>query len=218
MSYNNNWLKTLSESYIKNAKKSNIKEDLSEQIAFNENLLTIIEVLCEELGIDAEGLINEAVTVARHKEHQAKIEKLQDEGKHEEAYDAQDAHHEELRSDKVHGEGGKVVHSGHEGLGWKMAVRSPSDEDIEHIKGIVKKVGHIVTAAPDDSYATSSDDIKTSHPNPDFDARPHPVVSRLVKASSPKKTATSTPAKPVEKPSASSTDPIGRFSSASKKN
>lgn len=218
MSYNNNWLKTLSESYIKNARKSNIKEDLNEQIAFNESLLTIIEVLCEELGIDAEGLINEAVTVARHKEHEAKIQQLQDAGDYEGSYDAEDAHHEELRSDKVHGEGGTVVHSGHRGLGWKMAINSPSDEDVGHIQDIVKKVGHIVTAAPDDAYATSSDDIKTSHPNPDFDARPHPVVSRLVKASSPKKTAASEPAKPANKLSASSTDPIGRFSSASKKN
>ena len=96
-----------------------------------------------------------------------------------------------------------------------MAIRNPSDEDIGHIQGIVKKVGHIVTAAPDNAYATSRDDINTSHPKPDFGANSHPVVSRLVKASSPKKTAASASAKPV---SASSTDPIGRFSSASKNN
>lgn len=56
MSYSNNWLQTISEAYkskTKKKEKAYVEED-------TETLLTIIEVLCEELDIDAEGLLLEA--------------------------------------------------------------------------------------------------------------------------------------------------------------
>ncbi len=59
MSYNNNWAKTLSESYIQNNRPTNLQEQLDEQIALNEELLNLVDALCEELGIDVEDLVEE---------------------------------------------------------------------------------------------------------------------------------------------------------------
>lgn len=53
MSYSNNWLQTISEAYKSKAKKkAYVKED-------TETLLAIIEVLCEELDIDANVLMEQ---------------------------------------------------------------------------------------------------------------------------------------------------------------
>ena len=53
MSYSNNWLQTISEAYKTKAKKKTyVKED-------TETLLAIIEVLCEELDIDVNVLMEE---------------------------------------------------------------------------------------------------------------------------------------------------------------
>jgi len=57
MSYNNNWLRSLSESYVNNNRPSDLQEELNEQVYLNENLLEIIEALCEELGIDMQELL-----------------------------------------------------------------------------------------------------------------------------------------------------------------
>ena len=59
MSYNNNWVKTLSESYVNNGRPMNLDEQLQEQVALNEELLGLIEALCEELGVDTKELLNE---------------------------------------------------------------------------------------------------------------------------------------------------------------
>jgi hypothetical protein len=59
MSYNNNWAKTLSESYIQNNRPTNLQEQLDEQMALNEELLSLVDALCEELGIDVEDLLEE---------------------------------------------------------------------------------------------------------------------------------------------------------------
>jgi uncharacterized protein Yka (UPF0111/DUF47 family) len=56
MSYNNNWVKSLAESYVNN-KPTNLQEQLDEQVELNEQLFNLIEVLCEELGIDVEDLL-----------------------------------------------------------------------------------------------------------------------------------------------------------------
>jgi hypothetical protein len=56
MSYNNNWVRNLSESYINNNRSTNLQEQLDEQVELNEQLMNLIEALCEELGIDAEQL------------------------------------------------------------------------------------------------------------------------------------------------------------------
>ena len=61
MSYNNNWVRSLSESYVNNNRPSDLQEELNEQVYLNENLLEIIEALCEELGIDVEELLSEDV-------------------------------------------------------------------------------------------------------------------------------------------------------------
>ena len=50
MSYNNNWTKELKEAYL---------ESLQEEKALNEDLLALIDVLCEELGIDTQDLLLE---------------------------------------------------------------------------------------------------------------------------------------------------------------
>lgn len=57
MSYNNNWVKSLTESYAEAQQPSNLQEELNEQVALNEDLLVVIEALCEELGIDMEELL-----------------------------------------------------------------------------------------------------------------------------------------------------------------
>ena len=51
MSYNNNWAKELKESYHQN-------NNLQEEMELNEDLLMLIDVLCEELGIDTEELLS----------------------------------------------------------------------------------------------------------------------------------------------------------------
>jgi len=56
MSYNNNWVKSLAESYVNN-KPTNLQEQLVEQVELNEQLMNLIEALCEELGIDVEDLL-----------------------------------------------------------------------------------------------------------------------------------------------------------------
>jgi len=56
MSYNNNWAKSLAESYVNNNKPMNLEEQLQEEVALNEQLMNLIEALCEELGIDVEAL------------------------------------------------------------------------------------------------------------------------------------------------------------------
>ncbi len=60
MSYNNNWAKTLSESYIQNNRPTNLQEQLDEQMALNEELLSLVEALCEELEVDSEQILQEA--------------------------------------------------------------------------------------------------------------------------------------------------------------
>lgn len=57
MSYNNNWAKELKESYIQGNKAEHTDNDLHEEMALNEDLLMLIDVLCEELGIDVEELL-----------------------------------------------------------------------------------------------------------------------------------------------------------------
>jgi len=64
MSYTNNWAKSLAESYVNN-KPTNLQEQLDEQVELNEQLMNLIEALCEELGIDAEELLEMAMTPGR---------------------------------------------------------------------------------------------------------------------------------------------------------
>ena len=77
MSYNNNWVKTLTESYMNNQTQPSTLQDLQEQIDINKDLLMLIDVLCEELGIDIEDLLNEDVqTDERNKEMEDEIAKI----------------------------------------------------------------------------------------------------------------------------------------------
>jgi hypothetical protein len=59
MSYKNNWVRTLSESYIQNNRPTNLQEQLDEQMALNEELLSLVDALCEELGIDINDLLEQ---------------------------------------------------------------------------------------------------------------------------------------------------------------
>jgi hypothetical protein len=70
MSYNNNWVRTLSESYIQNNRPTNLQEQLDEQMALNEELLSLVDALCEELGIDVEDLLEDVQTDERDSEMQ----------------------------------------------------------------------------------------------------------------------------------------------------
>ena len=59
MSYSNNWLQTLTEAYKNKPKQNNKLNKLQEQIDITEDLLSLIEVLCEEAGLDANELMEE---------------------------------------------------------------------------------------------------------------------------------------------------------------
>lgn len=177
------------------------QKNLEQEQELNEDLLTIIDALCEELGIDTQKLLGEmAMTTAAYT---AELDKMAEMGPYtkgrQKAEDKLDA---KLRSDKVYGEGGKVVHPGARGLGWSMSLRNPSDKDVEDVKGIVGKVGHIVSAPDDPDYATDGDydttDPKGIHHDATYiSARPHPVHSRT--ATPPATLPASAPAKKTAK-------------------
>jgi hypothetical protein len=178
------------------------RTELAEEQQLNEDLLGLVDALCEELDIDVEDLLEMALTKAAYEKRRKMEDDLiaQD---HKGSYDYQDQTHDLLRSDKVHDETGKVVHKGAKGLGWSVTARDPSDEDVNKVQGVVGKVGHIVAAPDDPDYATYSGDIESTDK--------HPVHRRILKPAKPKKA----PAPKTVSKSASTT--IGRFSSASKK-
>ena len=181
------------------------RTELAEEQQINEDLMNLVEALCEELDIDVEALLEMALTKAAYQKRVKKEEDLADKGDYDASWDHQEKTIDLLRSDKVHDETGKVVHKGTRGLGWLATNRDPSDEDIKKVQGVVGKVGHIVAAPDDPDYATSSDDIGATDE--------HPVLKRILNTPAPR-TAPRTAPKAVSK---SATDPIGRFSSASKK-
>lgn len=173
MSYNNNWVKSLAESYVNNNKPMNLEEQLQEEVALNEQLMNLIEALCEELGIDVEALLEMAMTQAGHAIRVNQENDLIARGQYKKSWASQDKTDRLLRSDKVHDETGKVVHKGAKGLGWSATARDPSDEDVKKVQGVVGKVGHIVAAADDPDYATSPDDVESTDK--------HPVYRRILK-------------------------------------
>ena len=157
---------------------------LQEEKELNESLVEIIDALCEELGIDTEELLGEmAMTADAYRGSLDKIGKMKQFS--QKRNDAEDVLDRKLRSDRVYGEGGKVVHPGARGLGWKMGIKDPSDEDVKTVKGIVGKVGHIVSAVPDDDYATDQHDTTQpggiQHDASHEHAVPHPVHSRTAR-------------------------------------
>ena len=77
MSYKNNWLKSLSESYNTNNRgQVNLSEELASQVALNEQLFDLVVALCEELGIDPQDLWEDVTTDARDAEQGDKIAKI----------------------------------------------------------------------------------------------------------------------------------------------
>ena len=176
------------------------QKNLEQEQELNEDLLTIIDALCEELGIDTQKLLGEmAMTTAAYT---AELDKMAKMGPYTKGrQDAEEKLDAKLRSDKVYGEGGKVVHPGARGLGWSMSLRNPSDKDVEDVKGIVGKVGHIVSAPDDPDYAT--DEHNTTDPKGIYHdatyshATPHPVHSRT--ATPPATLPASAPAKKTAK-------------------
>ena len=64
MSYKNNWLKSLSESYNTNHRgQVNLSEELASQVALNEQLVDLVKALCEELGVDPQDLLEDDGTI-----------------------------------------------------------------------------------------------------------------------------------------------------------
>ncbi len=113
MSYNNNWAKTLSESYIQNNRPTNLQEQLDEQVELNEQLMNLIEALCEELGIDMEDLLNlseDLQTDERQEELAKKYVKAEGRGDGRRASNInRKANAERTNPRKIFGKGGKVV-------------------------------------------------------------------------------------------------------------
>jgi hypothetical protein len=177
-----NHLQETARYYAKLAEEA--QTQLQEERELNESLVEIIDALCEELGIDTEELLGEmAMTAGAYK---AALDDMSKKKQHTKGrYRAEDDLDDKLRSDSVYGEGGKVVHPGTPGLGWLMGINNPSDKDVDTVKGIVGKVGHIVSAKPDDSYATDQHDTTQpggiQHDATYSHAVPHPVHSRMAK-------------------------------------
>jgi hypothetical protein len=156
------------------------RTELVEEQQLNEDLLVLVDALCEELGIDVEDLLEDMALTKAAYEKRRKMEDDLIAQDHKGSYDYQDKTHDLLRSDKVHDEKGKVVHKGAKHLGFSATARDPSDEDVKKVQGIVGKVGHIVAAPDDPDYATYSDDIKSTDE--------HPVYRRILKTPKPKAT------------------------------
>ena len=114
--YGPNWLQNLSESYItqnRDVTLSPLQEQLDEQVALTEELYSLVEALCEELGIDVNDLMEEeevsgeeilknmpngvpnATELARRAKEKAKNDAITAAQKksRKDLSDAQDAHH-----------------------------------------------------------------------------------------------------------------------------
>jgi hypothetical protein len=154
------------------------RSQLAEEQELNEDLLGLVEALCEELDIDVEALFEDmALTQAGHAIRVNQENDLIAKGQYKKSWASQDKTNRLLRSDKVHDETGKVVHKGAKGLGWSATARDPSDEDVKRVQGVVGEVGHIVSAPDDEDYATSSDDVEST--------AEHPVYRRILKPGKP---------------------------------
>lgn len=150
------------------------RTELAEEQQINEDLMNLVEALCEELDIDVEALFEDmALTTGAYAKRRKMEDDLADKGDYNASWDHQEKTNDLLRSDKVHDETGKVVHKGTRGLGWLATTRDPSDEDVKKVQGVVGKVGHIVAAPDDQDYATSSDDVESTDK--------HPVYRRILK-------------------------------------
>ena len=77
MSYKNNWLKSLSESYNTNNRgQVNLSEELASQVALNEQLVDLVKALCEELDIDVETLLEDLFDKAGQAASDASVNNL----------------------------------------------------------------------------------------------------------------------------------------------
>ena len=150
------------------------QKNLEQEKELNEDLLTIIDALCEELDIDVEELLGEmAMTRAGLDARRAREDELSRKGEQEKSWASQDKTDDWLRSDKVYDENGNVVHQGARGLGYSITATDPSDQDVENVQRVVGRVGHIVGVADDKGYATGPGDTEGTDT--------HPVWRRIVK-------------------------------------
>ena len=79
MSYKNNWLKSLSESYNTNNRgQVNLSEELASQVALNEQLVDLVVALCEELGVDPQDLLEDVFDAKGEEATQRSLGKLAD--------------------------------------------------------------------------------------------------------------------------------------------
>ena len=79
MSYKNNWLKSLSESYNTNNRgQVNLSEELASQVALNEQLVDLVKALCEELDIDVETLLEDLFDKAGQEASNASVNRISD--------------------------------------------------------------------------------------------------------------------------------------------
>jgi len=134
------------------------RTELVEEQQVNEDLMNLVEALCEELDIDVEALLEMALTVGAYAKRRNYQDRLAAAGKLKKSWKAQDKTERLLRSDQVHDAKGNVVHQGVPNLGWRLT-GDPSNKDIKAVQSVVGKVGHIVGAPDDESYATTMDDI-----------------------------------------------------------
>jgi hypothetical protein len=158
------------------------RTELAEEQQLNEDLLGLVEALCEELDIDVEALLEMSMRDSDYNKRRRYEDRLADQGQMEKSWKAQHRTERLLRSDQVHDARGNVVHPGVPNLGWRLT-GDPSDKDIEAVQSVVGEVGHIVGAPDDESYATSEDDIVRT--------KKHPVFKRVLKPANPTKPSSS---------------------------
>ena len=161
------------------------RSQLAEEQQLNEDLLGLVEALCEELDIDVETLLEMAMTKAGHAARVRREDELSAKGKQQQSWSSQDRTDRLLRSDKVHDEKGKVVHSGARGLGYSSTAPNPSDEDLKTVKSVVGEVGHIVGVADDDDYATGPGDTKGTADHAVYKRLKTPMSTPPARASRP---------------------------------
>lgn len=120
--------------------------------------------------------INEdmAATPERRRQLEKIADALHSVGHHDLAYDVLAQRTQELRSDNVHGLGGKVIDKGMKGLGYVLKTRNPSDLEIKLVQDIVDRIQDHIEGVPDDpDYATLLPDDLAS-------TQTHPVYSKKI--------------------------------------
>ena len=119
--------------------------------------------------------INEmAVTPERRKQLEDIADALRSVGHHDLADDVLAQRTQELRSDNVHGLGGKVIDKGIKGLGYVLKTRKPSDSEIKLVQDIVDRIQDHIEGVPD------SPDQATLLPDDLGSTKTHPVYRKKI--------------------------------------